>query len=34
MGQMGALTALLGLRRRDRHERAGFRLYTAAVAAV
>jgi cytochrome b pre-mRNA-processing protein 3 len=34
MGQMGALTALLGLRRRDRHERAGFRLYTAAVAAA
>jgi cytochrome b pre-mRNA-processing protein 3 len=31
---MGALTALLGLRRRDRHERAGFRLYGAAVAAA
>jgi cytochrome b pre-mRNA-processing protein 3 len=31
---MGALTALLGLRRRDRHERTGFRLYGAAVAAA
>jgi cytochrome b pre-mRNA-processing protein 3 len=31
---MGALTALLGLRRRDRHERAAFRLYTTAVAAA
>ncbi len=31
---MVALTALLGLRRRDRHERAGFRLYGAAVAAA
>jgi cytochrome b pre-mRNA-processing protein 3 len=31
---MGALTALLGLRRRDRHEHAGFRLYGAAVAAA
>jgi cytochrome b pre-mRNA-processing protein 3 len=33
-GLMGSLTALLGLRRRDRHERAGFRLYGAAVAAA
>jgi len=31
---MGALTALLGLRRRDRQERTGFRLYGAAVAAA
>jgi cytochrome b pre-mRNA-processing protein 3 len=31
---MGALTALLGLGRRDRHERAGFRLYAAAVTAA
>jgi cytochrome b pre-mRNA-processing protein 3 len=31
---MGALTALLGLRRRDRHERAGFHLYGAAVNAA
>jgi cytochrome b pre-mRNA-processing protein 3 len=31
---MGALTALLGLRRRGRHERAGFHLYGAAVAAA
>jgi cytochrome b pre-mRNA-processing protein 3 len=31
---MGALTALLGLRRRDRHERTGFRLYGMAVAAA
>jgi cytochrome b pre-mRNA-processing protein 3 len=31
---MGALTALLGLRRRDRHERSGFRLYGMAVAAA
>jgi cytochrome b pre-mRNA-processing protein 3 len=31
---MGALTSLLGLRRRDRHERTGFRLYGAAVAAA
>jgi cytochrome b pre-mRNA-processing protein 3 len=31
---MGALTALLGLRRRGRHERAGFQLYGAAVAAA
>ncbi len=31
---MGALTALMGLRRWDRHERAGFRLYGAAVTAA
>ena len=31
---MGALTALLGLRRRNRHEQAGFRLYGAAVIAA